>query len=146
MLLSVLGEGSFLSLLQFLHQHAPDPSDRRDSAAGCSGDEARHVAFGVAHLTKHVREDPALLEHLAEAIEHRHDTLAHTAGLNEEVFDSLVLLVAGSWQPEMFRAGWGKAQILIADMGRGRVRRLRKIGFDGQKAQPLSALHTRNFM
>ena len=54
-------------------------------------DEARHVAFGVAHVTQHVREDSALLEHLAEAIEHRHDTLAHTAGLNEEVFDSLVL-------------------------------------------------------
>jgi len=109
-------------------------------------DEARHVAFGVAHVTQHVREDSALLERLAEAIEHRHDTLAHTAGLNEEVFDSLVLLAAGSWQPEMLRAGWGKVQILIADMGQGCVRRLRKIGFDGQKAQPLSALHTRNFM
>ncbi|MDO8893569.1 hypothetical protein [Nitrosomonas sp.] len=106
-------------------------------------DEARHVAFGVAHVTQHVREDSALLERFAAAIEHRHDTLAHTAGLNEEVFDSLVLLAAGSWQPEMLRAGWRKAQILIADMGRGRVR---KIGFDGQKAQPLSALHTRNFM
>ena len=83
---------------------------------------------------------------MAAAIERRHKTLAHTAGLNEEVFDSLVLLAAGSWQPEALRAGWGKVQILIADMGRGRARRLRKIGFDGQRAQSLSALHTRNFM
>ncbi len=145
MLLSVLGEGSFLSLLQFLHQHAPDPVTG-EIARLVAQDEARHVAFGVAHLTQHVREDPALLERLAAAIERRHDTLAHTAGLNEEVFDSLVLLAAGSWQPEALRAGWGKVQILIADMGRGRARRLRKIGFDGQRAQSLSALHTRNFM
>ncbi len=145
MLLSVLGEGSFLSLLQFLHQHAPDPVTG-EIARLVAQDEARHVAFGVAHLTQHVKEDPALLERLAAAIERRHDTLAHTAGLNEEVFDSLILLAAGSWQPEALRAGWGKVQILIADMGQGRVRRLRKIGFDGQRAQSLSALHTRNFM
>ena len=145
MLLSVLGEGSFLSLLQFLHQHAPDPVTG-EIARLVAQDEARHVAFGVAHLTQHVREDPALLERLAAAIERRHKTLAHTAGLNEEVFDSLVLLAAGSWQPEALRAGWGKVQILIVDMGQGRVRRLRKIGFDGQRAQSLSALHTRNFM
>lgn len=145
MLLSVLGEGSFLSLLQFLHQHAPDPVTG-EMARLVAQDEARHVAFGVAHLTQHVREDPALLERLAAAIERRHDTLAHTAGLNEEVFDSLVLLAAGSWQPEALRAGWKKVQILIADMDQGRVRRLRKIGFDGQRAQSLSALHTRNFM
>jgi len=44
------------------------------------------------------------------------------------------------------RAGWGKVQTLIADMDHGRVRRLRKIGFDEQRAQSLSALHTRNFM
>lgn len=87
-----------------------------------------------------------MLERLAAAIERRHDTLAHTAGLNEEVFDSLILLAAGSWQPEALRTGWGKVQTLIADMDHGRVRRLRKIGFDEQRAQSLSALHTRNFM
>jgi hypothetical protein len=145
MLLSVLGEGSFLSLLWFLHQHAPDPVTC-EIARLVGQDEARHVAFGIAHLTRHVREDPALLERLAAAIERRHDTLAHTAGLNEEVFDSLILLAAGSWQPEALRAGWGKVQTLIADMDHGRVRRLRKIGFDEQRAQSLSALHTRNFM
>lgn len=93
-----------------------------------------------------MREDPALLERLAAAIERRHDALVHTAGLNEEVFDSLILLAAGSWQPEALRAGWGKVQTLIIDMDQGRVRRLRKIGFDEQSAQSLSALHTRNFM
>ncbi|MEK7302381.1 MAG: ferritin-like domain-containing protein, partial [Pseudomonadota bacterium] len=144
-LLSVLGEGSFLSLLWFLHQYAPDPVTR-EIARLVGQDEARHVAFGIAHLTRHVQEDPVLLGRLAAAIEHRHDVLAHTAGLNEEVFDSLILLAAGSWQPEALRAGWEKVQALIADMDQGRIRRLRKIGFDEQSARSLSALHTRNFM
>ncbi len=145
MLLSVLGEGSFLSLLSFLHQYAPDPVTS-EIARLVAQDEARHVAVGVAHLACHVKEDPVLLERLAEAIEHRHDVLANTAGLNEEVFDSLILFAAGSWRPEALRAGWEKMQILIADMNQGRVRRLCKIGFDQQKAIALSALHTRNFM
>lgn len=145
MLLSVLGEGSFLSLLSFLHQHAPDPVTC-EIARLVGQDEARHVAFGVAHLTHHADEEPALLGRLAAAIEHRHDILAHTAGLNEEVFDALILLAAGSWHPEALRSGWKKVQSLIADMDQGRVRRLRKIGFDEQRARSLSALHTRNFM
>ncbi|MEK7792468.1 MAG: ferritin-like domain-containing protein [Pseudomonadota bacterium] len=145
MLLSVLGEGSFLSLLGFLHQHAPDRVTS-EIARLVSQDEARHVAFGIAHLTQHVRENPALLERLAEAIERRHDVLANTAGLNEEVFDALILFAAGSWQREALRAGWEKVQVLIADMDQGRVRRLCRIGFDEHRARSLSALHTRNFM
>lgn len=145
MLLSVLGEGSFLSLLGFLHQHAPDPVTS-EIARLVGQDEARHVAFGLAHLAHHVKEEPTLLERLAEAIERRHDALANTAGLNEEVFDALILFAAGSWQPEALRAGWAKVQMLIADMDQGRVRRLRRIGFDEQRARSLSALHTRNFM
>ena len=95
MLLSVLGEGSFLTLLGFLQQHAPDPITRQ-AARLVGQDEARHVAFGVAHLKHHVSKDPTLLGRLADAIERRHDALANTAGLNEEVFDALVLLAAGS--------------------------------------------------
>lgn len=145
MLLSVLGEGSFLSLLSFLHQHAPDPVTR-EIARMVSQDEARHVAFGVAHLTWHVNKQPSCLDRLTIAIERRHDMLANTAGLNEEVFDALILLAAGSLQPEALRAGWNKVQTLITDMDQGRIKRLRKIGFSDSKAQSLSALHTRNFM
>lgn len=145
MLLSVLGEGSFLTLLGFLQQHAPDPVTRQ-VARLVGQDEARHVAFGVAHLKHHVNEDPTLLGRLANAIERRHNDLVNTAGLNEEVFDALVLLAAGSWQPAALRSGWEKVQVLIADMGQGRIHRLCKVGFDKKKAQALSALHTRNFM
>jgi hypothetical protein len=145
MLLSVLGEGSFLTLLGFLQQHAPDPITRQVSRL-VGQDEARHVAFGVAHLKHHVSKDPTLLGRLADAIERRHDVLANTAGLNEEVFDALVLLAGGSWQPAALRGGWEKVQVLIADMGQGRIHRLCKVGFDRKTAEALSALHTRNFM
>ena len=45
----MLGEGSFINLLNFLHAHAPDPVTRQ-IARLAARDEARHVAFGMAHL------------------------------------------------------------------------------------------------
>ncbi len=59
-LLSVLGEGTFLSLLWFLERYAPDPV----TAAVCrlaAQDEARHVAFGMAHLREHIAREPQVL-------------------------------------------------------------------------------------
>ncbi len=47
-LLSVLGEGTFLDLLRFIHDHAPDQVTA-DVTRLAVRDEARHVAFGVAH-------------------------------------------------------------------------------------------------
>jgi hypothetical protein len=72
--------------------------------------------------------------------------LAHTAGLNEEVFDALVLLAAGEWRPEAVAAGFEKVQTLKQEMDRDRRARLVKLGFTADEASALSALHTRNFM
>jgi hypothetical protein len=144
-LLSVLGEGTFLDLLRFLFEHAPDPITRQ--VAKLTGqDEARHVAFGLSHLARHRERDPSLLPRLAAAVHQRHDALQHTAGLNEEVFDALILLAAGSWAPTAIAAGSDRVQQLIADMDHGRRVRLRRLGFDADDAQALSGLHTRNFM
>jgi len=144
-LLSVLGEGSFLSLLWFLHRHGPDLCTR-EVARLAAQDEARHVAFGLAHLQRHVAEDPALRERLAAAIERRHTALAHTAGLNAEVFDALLLLAAGGWEPARLRAGHTAVVELQRDMDDGRRQRLVRLGFAPDQAAALSALHTRNFM
>jgi hypothetical protein len=144
-LLSVLGEGSFLSLLWFLHDNAPDPVTAAVTRLAAQ-DEARHVAFGLAHLSRHADADPTLRSRLAAAIERRHAALQHTAGLNEHVFDGLVLLAAGSWEPEAVGAGHDKVLQLQAEMDQGRQRRLKKLGFDETEAAALSALHTRNFM
>jgi len=144
-LLSVLGEGSFLSLLWFLHEHAPDACTR-ELARFAAQDEARHVAFGLAHLQRHVGEEPALRERLAAAIERRYTALAHTAGLNAEVFDALLLLAAGRWEPAALRAGHAAVLALQQAMDDGRRQRLVRLGFAPERAASLSALHTRNFM
>lgn len=144
-LLSVLGEGSFLDLLHFLHRHAPDPVTA-DVTRLAARDEARHVAFGVAHTTHVVRADPAFLHRLRDAVERRHAVLADTAGLNRQVFDALVVLAAGSWEPAAIARGWQEVLRLQETMDAGRRRRLEYIGFPDDEAAALSALHTRNFM
>jgi hypothetical protein len=144
-LLSALGEGSFLDLLRFLHTHAPDPVTA-DVTRLAARDEARHVAFGVAHTAHVAAADPKFLARLRGAVERRHTTLADTAGLNQDVFDALILLAAGSWQPDAIRRGWDAVQELQRDMDEGRRRRLAFIGFPDEEAAEISALHTRNFM
>jgi hypothetical protein len=144
-LLSVLGEGSFLSLLWFLRDHAPDACTR-EVARLAAQDEARHVAFGLAHLARHIGEDAALRDTLANAIARRHAQLAQTTGLNAEVFDALVLLAAGGWEPAQLRKGHAAVVELTLEMARGRTQRLLRLGYDAETATALSALHTRNFM
>jgi hypothetical protein len=144
-LLSVLGEGTFLSLLWFLEHYAPDPV----TAAVCrlaAQDETRHVAFGIAHLREHVAREPQVLQQLASAVHRRHDALRHTAGLNAEVFDALVLMAAGSWTPDHLRRGHDAVTRLVEEMSLGRTKRLMRVGFAEAEAEELSSLHTRNFM
>ena len=144
-LLSVLGEGTFVSLLHFLHLHAPDPVTRQ-IARLTARDEARHVAFGMAHIQYQLQHDPGLRSRLAMAIENRFESLSQTAGLNEEVFDALVLLAAGAWSPEAIAQGFAKVQTLKEDMAEGRQLRLNRLGFGSSESNRLASLHTRNFM
>lgn len=144
-LLSVLGEGAFLNLLWFLERHAPDPVTRQVAKLAAQ-DEARHVAFGIGHLQYAIALDPGLRARLAAAAERRHDALAQTAGLNDEVFDALVLLAAGGWEPDAIAGGFEKVRALKREMEGDRVSRLIKLGFGPDEASALSALHTRNFM
>jgi len=144
-LLSVLGEGTFLDLLRFISDHAPDQVTA-DVTRLAVRDEARHVAFGVSHTAHLAASDKSYLGTLRQAVERRHSALQDTAGLNAEVFDSLVVLAAGSWSPEAISRGWQAVRDLQSRMDEGRRRRLAYIGFPDDEAAELSALHTRNFM
>jgi hypothetical protein len=144
-LLSVLGEGTFLHLLTFLDRHAPDPVTRAVTRLA-RADEARHVAFGVAHLEHQSATDATLLGRLRTAVERRHDMLIDTAGLNQDVFDALLLLAAGEWTPDALERGHRAVQQLQTEMDSGRRRYLSRLGFSDDEAAELSALHTRNFM
>ena len=144
-LLSVLGEGTFVTLLLFLHAHAPDPVTRQ-IAMLAARDEARHVAFGMTHLMARLDTEPEFRTRLAHAVQSRNDALSATSGLNEEVFDALILLAAGESTPKAIASGYLRVQQLMRDMAEGRQARLEKLGFTVEAAQKLSALHTRNFM
>lgn len=145
LLLSVLGEGTFVSLLAFLHTYAPDPVTRQ-IASLAARDEGRHVAFGMSHLMQRLESEPHLRVQLANAIELRHETLTGTSGLNEEVFDALIILAAGEFAPAALARGFTRVQMLIKDMAEGRMMRLLRLGFPERDAERLAALHTRNFM
>ena len=144
-LLSVLGEGSFVNLLNFLQEYGPDPLTRQ-IAKMVARDEARHVAFGMAHLEYRLAQDPGYQATLQAAIEQRYDDLASSSGLNEEVFDALILLAAGSTEPAAISKGFARVQKLKQDMATGRKARLTRLGFKADEAERLSGLHTRNFM
>lgn len=144
-LLSALGEGTFVSLLGFLERHAPDALTRRVAQLART-DEARHVAFALGHLRRHADIEPDLRSRLARAAERRHHALRSTAGLNEDVFDALVLLAAGDTTPDAVASGWQAVQRLQADMDEGRRSRLAHLGFTAGEAEEISSLHTRNFM
>jgi len=138
--------GSFLDLLRFIQRHAPDRATA-DVTILAGRDEARHVAFGVAHSAHVVRSDPGTyLARLRDAVERRHSVLVDTAGLNKPLFNSLVVLAAGSWTPAAIARGWHEVQHLQQAMDEGRQRRLEFIGFPADEAAAISALHTRNFM
>jgi hypothetical protein len=144
-LLSVLGEGTFLSLLWFIERYAPDPVTATVARLAAQ-DEARHVAFGLAHLGQHLAREPEFRPRLADAVRRRHEALRHTAGLNDDVFDALLVLAAGSLEHEALRVGSRRMMQLMHDMDEGRRKRLVRLGFPEDEAASLSSLHTRNFM
>ncbi|MEM5400244.1 MULTISPECIES: ferritin-like domain-containing protein [Paraburkholderia] len=144
-MLSVMGEGTFVTLLQFLQSHAPDPLTRQIARLAVR-DEARHVALGMSHLLYRLNGEPRLRSRLAHAVEQRHDALEGTAGLNEEVFDALILIAAGELTPAAVARGYAQVQTLMREMADGRYTRLVRLGFEPAQAKQLAALHTRNFM
>ena len=145
LLLSVLGEGTFLDLLAFVTTYGPDPVTRAVARLALA-DEARHVAFGQAHLEHRLAGEPELRTKLRLAVERRHDALRDTAGLNDLVFDALVVLAAGAWTPAAIATGHERVLTLQRDMAEGRTRRLGRLGFTADEAAALASLHTRNFM
>src|SRR6185436_6283155 len=109
-------------------------------------DETRHVAFAMGHLEFQLGLQPQLQDRLRAAVERRYQALQTTSGLGEDVYESLVILAAGSWAPDAIKRGYGLVSQLEREMAEGRERRLMRLGFAPSEAATLAALHTRNFM
>jgi hypothetical protein len=144
-LLCVMGEGTFLTLLKFLEKHAPDPVTSK-LAQYAHRDEARHVAFGTAHLRYLLKREPERRRSLAAAVEQRSRMLASISGLSPYVHDSLVVLSGGGTSVPQIRRGAHLVKELHQQMDRARRERLQSLGFGFEEAISLSAYHTKNFM
>lgn len=144
-LLAVLGEGTFIDLLRFIEQHAPDPCTK-EIAHRARIDESRHVHFGLAHVRHALGRDPSLFGRLEAAVRRRSASLHGVGGVPAPVQDALTLLAAGSTDPRAIANGHEQFRVLIDTMHRGRVKRLLNAGFTTEQAEIMSSLHTPNFM
>jgi TusA-related sulfurtransferase len=146
-LLSVQGEGTFLDLLRFIEEHAPDPVTA-EIMRRARVDEARHARFGVAHVRHALSRDPGCAEELVAAARSRAKVLggAVVAAPAAHVEDALAILAAGSLASGRIRAGVAAARSLKHTMHENRVKRLLSCGFTAAQADEVSTLHTPNFM
>lgn len=143
-LLSVLGEGTFLDLLRFVEDHAPDEATAV-LARRARADESRHVHFGLAHVRWALAHEPGLYARLEAAVRKRAATL-EAAGVPPALQDALTILAAGGTGPEAVARGHQAWRALLDEMHEGRLRRLRHAGFTEEQARTISDLHTPNFM
>ena len=89
-----------------------------------TADEARHIEV----FTRRARlPAPGARAGIPAAprrrLRRRHDALRHTAGLNDEVFDALLLMAAGSWDHDALRLVAERVMRLMHDMDEGRRKR-----------------------
>jgi len=144
-LLCVMGEGTFLSLLKFLEERAPDPVTAL-LMRYAHRDEGRHVAFGVGHIRYVTGLEPARRATFAAAVARRSQMLASVSGLSPFVHDAMVIYSGGGVSPAQIRRGAAFVAGLHREMDRARRERLQNLGFSGDEAEALSAYHTKNFM
>ena len=144
-LLSVLGEGTFLDLLRFIEDHAPDEVTA-DIVRRARNDETRHVHFGQVHVRHALAHDKSLYQRLENAVRRRATAMAGAGGVPDALQDGLTILAAGSTSPPAVARGHDAFRELLDEMHRNRTKRLEHAGFTSEQAQTLSELHTPNFM
>lgn len=144
-LLSVLGEGTFVDLLGFIEEHAPDEVTA-DIVRRAKNDETRHVHFGQVHVRHALAHDSSLYTRLENAVRRRATRMAGVGGIPEPLQDGLTILAAGSTSPKAVARGHDAFRSLLDQMHQNRTRRLEHAGFSSEQAIRISELHTPNFM
>ncbi|MGO4886571.1 sulfurtransferase TusA family protein [Anaerobacillus sp. MEB173] len=145
-LLHVLGEGTFLDLLTYIEEHAPDPVTRKIVHLA-KIDEGRHVSYGIGHVRHILEKNPKMVQSLIDAAEERNKYLSGS-GTNENSFlmEALAILAGGGRSPEQLKIGFKKVERLQEIMYEHRVQRMLQIGLDRVTAEKISSSHTENFM
>jgi hypothetical protein len=141
-LLHVLGEGTFLDLLDFIERHAPEQVTA-EVVRRARLDEGRHVAYGIAHVKHALEEQPGKVDDLVTAAEERSAVLQAASGANPMMLEALATIAGGSAGIDR---GFAEVQGLFREMHDHRVRRMLQAGVEREVAETISHLHTPNFM
>ena len=147
-LMHVLGEGTFMELLMFLEDIAPDPVTALTFKLARQ-DEGRHVGYGISHFSYHIEQDPSVKDQLLKAAEERTAFLQQASGTSPFVLKAMMTLAGGGSHPDQLSMGRDRLRDLYEEMHKKRVRELVAIGFDQEAAERISELHgsgVRNFM
>jgi TusA-related sulfurtransferase len=144
-LLSVLGEGTFLDLLAFLEEHAPEPATR-EICRRARLDESRHVHFGIAHARYSLEADQSAAQRFSSAVKARAEFLKSVSGVGALIEEALIIYAGGGITPSGLRVGARQVKRLYETMHINRMKRLATIGFNLGLAEEMSSLHTPNFM
>ncbi len=144
-LLHVLGEGTFVDLLQFIEKYAPDTCTR-EVVRRTRLDETRHVKYGMSNVRWAMGREPGLADDLIRAVEARAGVLDAATGVNPLIQESLAIMAGGGSEPHQMALGVERGRELYTTMHRNRVRRMITAGFSPEQAERMSELHTPNFM
>lgn len=145
-LLHVLGEGTFLDLLNFIEEYAPDPVTAKIVNLA-KIDEGRHVSYGIGHVRHILSRHPNMVQVLIEAAEERNEYLSEAGtGENTHLLEALAILAGGGRSPEQLKIGFARVKRLKEVMYDHRIQRMLQIGVDPTTAEKISQSHTPNFM
>lgn len=144
-LLSVLGEGTFVDLLRFIQDHAPDPVTA-EIVWRARVDETRHVHFGLSHARHYLQADSSHVHKLTAAVRARAAYMESVTDINPMVQEALAILAGGGIEPDQVQQGLERVRLLMQTMHENRIKRLVTAGFTPDQARELSELHTPNFM
>jgi len=144
-LLHILGEGTFLDLLDFLTEYAPDPITK-EMVILARKDEQRHVNYGLMHVKALIEANPKRIDYLREAAFKRKAYLDEMSGESEILIDALCVVAGGGEDEASYEKGFKKVAKLKNKMNKNRIKRMMYCGIDEQTAIEISGVHTPNFM
>lgn len=144
-LLHILGEGTFLDLLDFLAKYAPDEVTK-EVVLLAKKDEQRHVNYGLAHVKALIAANPKRVAYLREAAFKRKAYLDEMSGESELLIEALCVIAGGGSDEKSFEEGFKKVTALKKKMADNRVKRMVQCGIDEHIAIEISGVHTPNFM
>ncbi|WP_395002316.1 ferritin-like domain-containing protein [uncultured Helicobacter sp.] len=144
-LLHIMGEGTFVDLLGFLEDYAPDePTKKLLSLA--RRDEKRHVAYGMNNVKNALARNPGKIAFLKDIVFKRKHYLDEFSSESSLLLESLAIYAGGGGEVAQIKRGFEAVEHLKDTMEHNRAKRLRECGIEEGLAWDLSKAHTPNFM